>query len=477
MTQKWQSLKLYIKGLELSYSDLFLALGFLFAAPFYALSWQFMVTKGENVGDIFFKPWMMIVCFTITVICWGFYFYLEIKKGHIKNNLVTWLYVFFALFSIITVLVQPTHSEIDVLCRNGTDFSRKFYPGVQTGDYWTIVTDISSTHRLFFTFASFLITTIFFIIFMVLPKRIKHLEFLIFIGLSVFTFLFILTVYSYITESSNYVGFMKALFIGDIDGIYDNSVKSFIVHRVPYGACMMMGVIFGLTIHSFTKKWYWYLPTAYCFINMIFSWCKTSIALTVLIVFLYIVYRLIATFKEHKKRNLITLIAIGSVVFIGIILVVVSLITKGKFLPYIYKIIGSFTDTRTIDTRTYIWENIKQRLSGGWWLIGRGFGTHNYMLYPMNLLNGDDVCPSHSTFYATLGAGGIVFLLGLIALYGYYVYAFIKCWKVDKVTTVGLATGVLAFTIYSFTESVNYLLVVFMFPLILYYNIIKRTIN
>ena len=467
-----QTLKEYIKGLELGLSDLFLAIGFLFFIPFAAFSWKFMVTSDPST--ILFKGWMIITCFILSASCWGIYFYLEIKKGNVKNNVFTWLFVFFAIMSLVSVLVQPTDSTAYVEAKFVNAISEQYYPGIQVGDIVPVYRHISVTHRLFFAFGSLLITTIFFIIFFVLPKRIKSFDFLLLVCLIIVGFIAVLTTYSYIAEGSHYIPFIQAIFKGDVEGIYASSVKSFVVHRVPYGACMMMGLLFAILGHQLTKHPLWIVFGVYCLINMVFSWCKTAIAISALIVALYLVYLLVITYKDHKKRNKILSIIYGCIAGAALLVVLVSVISKGAVLPQIYNMFSSFTDSRTLQTRTYIWGNINQQLKGGWLIIGRGFGTHNYMLYPMNLVNGDDVCPSHSTYYAVLGAGGIINLLGFLGMYVYYGYIFVKCWKVDKFKTIGLAVGPFAFLLYSFTEGVNYLLLVFMFPLILYYYLSQK---
>ena len=469
-----ERIKVYIKDLELDFSDLFLAIGFLFSVPFYAFAWKFMVTTDPS--QVFFKPWMMISCFAITAICWAIYFYLEIKNKRIGNRIFLFTYIFFVVLSLIVVLVQPKYSSVMVEAKHVNDVSIAHYPGISVGDMVQVDTVISDTHRLFFSFATIVITTVFYIVLFILPKRIKNTNFLILVGVIIFIFLFVLSVYSYITESQKYIPFIKALFKGDVEEIYKNSMSSFVVQRVPYGACMMLGTMFALVLHALTNKKYWLIPLAYCYINMIFSYCKTSLALSFFAMAFYFAMRLFATYKDHKKRNKIIGIIYASIVGVVLLVVAISLISQGKFAPLVYKIFTSFTDSRTIRTRTYVWANINQRLSGGWWIIGRGFGTHNYMLYPMNLVNGDDVCPSHSTYYAVLGAGGVISLIGFLASYIYYGYVFVKCFKVDKYKAIGLSIGVLAFLLYSFTEGVNYLIMVFMFPLILYYHLIQRGI-
>ena len=207
---------------------------------------------------------------------------------------------------------------------------------------------------------------------------------------------------------------------------------------------------------------------------MLFSYCRTSIAITSVILFLYVTYRLIITFKRHKIRNIIA----GSIFYLSILTLIAfniaSYATRGSFAPMMYKHIEWFFNTRTLDKRKYIWGNIQLELKGGWLILGRGFGTHNYMLYPMNLLNNDNVCPSHSTYYAILGAGGLISLFAFFGLIAYYIVIFIKCFKVSKTMPIGLSFGILGFLAYSFTEGVNYLIVASTFPLILYYNIYRK---
>ena len=468
-----KTIKEYVKGLELSLSDLFLAIGFLFFVPFAAFAWKFMVTPDPST--IILKDWMIIACFTISALCWAAYFYLEIKKGNIKNNIFTWLFVFFAVMSVVSVLVQPADSVAYVEAKFVNGLSEQYYPGIKVGDIVPVFTHITLTHRLFFTFGSLLITTIFFIIFFVFPKRVKSFDFLALVCIIIVCFILVITIYSYIAEKDHYGPFLQSLFKGDMDGVYANSVCSFLVQRVPYGVTLMLGLLFGILGHQITRHPFWICFGLYCLINMVFSWCKTALAISVLIVALYLVYLLVITFKDNKKRNRVLSIVYASFAGCVLIITLVSVISKGAFIPQIYKMFGSFTDSRTLRTRTYVWENINQQLKGGWLIIGRGFGTHNFMLYPMNLVNGDDVCPSHSTYYAVLGAGGIINLLGFLGMYVYYGYIFVKCWKVDKMKTLGLSVGVIAYFLYSFTEGVNYLILVFMFPLILYYHLNQKS--
>ena len=459
-----------VRKYNLRWSDLLLAVGFLFSSVFYAFSWQFMVTS--NSEEVFLKPWMIITCFSITFCCWSGYLYLEYRANNMPKPYISAIFFFLAIWGVISVLIQPSHIIENVVMREVNDVNAALYPGHEAGDIITISLQISGVHKMFFAMATFIIVEIFYIAYFVLPKRFKGYNFLILAGVVTFAFLSVLILYSYITEYDHYIPFLKALFgDGTIEDIYKYSVCSFIVHRVPYGACMMLGFVFAIVIHTITKKWYCYLVMAFFYINMIFSYCKTALIISALMAVVYVFYRLIYTYKENKKRNKILLISFISVGVLLVLLAGISYVTKGAVLSQIYKVITSITGTNTIDTRSYIWDNAFQLFRNGWWIIGRGFGTYNEALYLMNIVNGDPVAPSHSTYNALLGEGGIVYLLGFLVLIGTTVYMVIKCYKKDPSRTFGFALCVGGYLLYSITECILHLLLVFIFPIFVLYQV------
>ena len=382
-----------------------------------------------------------------------------------------------AIMSVVTILIQKNVNTFYVECKRYGSYTEFYYPDTRVGDVVKVVSTLTPVHKLFFACTSFVITTIFYIVLCVLPKRIKSMNFLVIIGIITMVFMAFVCIYTYIVESNKYIPFIKGLFSGNFKSLKNNAMEAFFTSGVPYGACMMLAFLFALLAHSITKKNYWYIPAMFFLINMLFSYCRTAIAISYVSMILYITFRLITTFKVHKIRNSICITVLYSVI-IGVgVLIVVSYITKGNFAPAIYHNIKSFVNSDSYETRKYIWINIRNELKNGWLVIGRGFGTHNYMLYPMNLVNNDNLCPSHSTYYAILGAGGLVSMVGFAGLMAYYVVLFIKSLKYSKTMPILLSVGLLGFLTYSFTEGVNYLIVVFTFPLILYCHIqSKKTI-
>ena len=462
-------MKNFIKSLELRTSDLFLLIGFLAFIPFLIFGQLFMQYQDPN--EVALPLWAIIICFILMIGCWGYYLYLEVYKNKDKYKLyIIAVFALLALLNVIAIAVQPATVVENVIVR----FSETNPDSV--GSVGQAVTNISATHK--FLFISELVGVILFIYIglFVFPKRFKSIQFIKYLGYALFVFLGVLILYGYIFEFKQYIGFIKyVLGIERIEGqsIYYFAIESFIIHRNAYGMCMMLGIVFAFINHSIEKKWYYYLIAAFFYFNMIFSLCKTGLLISALIFVIYIVYRLIATYKEHSKRNKIILIAGGSVIGLGVLVVGVAYLSEGKILGFVYNAIKSITGGgQTLDTRSYIWDNSFQLLQNGWWLIGRGFGTYNEMLLPMNIISHEDpVFPAHSAYVGLLAEGGILFLLGYICLLGYTVYIIVKCFKKNPGLTIAISLGVLSFVLYSFIEAIHYLVYVFIFPIMILYHI------
>ena len=461
-------MKNFIKSLKFRLSDLFLLIGFLPFAIFLIFGQLFM--QFQNPSDVAFPLWASILCFVVMVISWSTYLYLEVYRSKVKYNLyIASAFLVLLLLNIITIAVQPKLVTENVIIR----YSAQNPELIGTTTQATI--SISDTHK--FIFIAEITATISFIYIglFVFPRRFASLAFIKYLGYALFVFLLVLIVYGYIADFDKYVAFIKhVLNIDRTDpDIYHKTVVSFIIHRNAYGMCMMLGIIFAFINHSIEKKWYYYLIAAFFYINMIFSLCKTGLLISALLIAIYVIYRLIITLKEHKKRNIIILVCIGAVALIGVSTVGIAYLTKGKVLASIYSIIKSITGGgQSLDFRSYIWDNTFQLLRNGNWLIGRGFGLINLMLQPMNIAShGEKVFPTHSAYLGLLAEGGILFLLAYIALLGYSGYIAFKCYKKNPGLTITMSLGVIAFVLYSFIETIHYLVYIFLFPImVLYYT-------
>lgn len=462
--------KQFIKSLELRWSDLAYFLGFFPFAILLIFGQLFM--QYPNPNDVAFPLWAAIPTFILMIGLWGYYIFAEVIKKRNQFNrthtiVVATLCSLVAL-NIIAIFVQPSIVHENVFIR-----ASEVDPS-SVGKLAEVIVPISVTHRVVFIFELIAAAMLIYTGLFVFPKRFTSLKFIKYLGWLLFGFLLALIVFGYIAEFDKYVGFIKYVLNIDrtADNIYVFAVQSFILHRNAYGMMMMVGIIFTLICHSFDKKWYYYAIAAFLYINMIFSLCKTGLLISALVVFIYVIYRLVSTYKERKKFCKTALISIFSVVLVVGVIFGIALISKGKVFGKLYSLIESITGGGgTIETRTFIWDNSYQLMRNGWWLIGRGFGTFNTMLMPMNdMTHADPVFPSHSSYIGLVAEGGILYLLAYIALLCYAGYAIYKSYKKDPALTLAISLGVLSFVLYSFIETIHYFVYVFLFPIMVIYN-------
>lgn len=463
-------MKNFIKSLQFRLSDLFLLIGFIPFAIFLIFGQLYMQFMDPN--DVALPLWAAILCFAVMVISWSIYLYLEVYRSKDKYNLyIAGAFLTLLIINVITILVQPKVVSESVIIRYREAIEEQSLIGTTTD----AVIYISGVHR--FVFIAEVTGTLAFIYIgvFVFPRRFTSLAFIKYLGYALFGFLFVLIIYGYIADFDKYIAFFKhVLNIDRTDpDIYHKTVVSFIIHRNAYGMCMMLGIIFAFINHSIEKKWFYYLFAGIFYINMVFSLCKTGLLISAILIAIYVIYRLIITLNENKKRNIIILSCIGGVAVIAIGIVGLSYISEGKILGSIYNAIKDLTrGGESIDFRVFIWDNTYQLLRNGNWLIGRGFGLINLMLQPMNIAShSEPVFPTHSAYLGLLAEGGILFLLAYLALLVYMGYVAVKCYKKNPGLVVTICLGILAFVLYSFIETIHYLVYVFLFPLmVLHYT-------
>lgn len=466
-------MKNFIQSLKLRLSDLFLLIGFLPFIVFLIFGQLFMQYFTLNNEPI--PLGVAIPCFIVSLTSWAYYIYLEFKAGNKPNNIISCVFIFLAVLGVITVFVQPQLFRADVICRTEEvgPATIEAYGNVVPNSIVIIVMEIPLAHFVFFAMDIVLILMFIYIGLFIFPKRFTSINFIKYLGYALFLLILALLLYSLFFEANCYVGFIKVLLGKGVEGedFYTYSVKSFIIHRNAYGMVLMMGIIFACINHSIDQKWWYYPLIVLFFINMVFTYCKTGLIISLLIIAIYVIYRLIITYNEHKKRNKIIFISFASATLLVVLLGAISYFTNGKFLSPLYSVINSVVGSDTLDTRTYIWDNSYQLLQNGWWIIGRGFGLYNVMLLPMNVVNNDVVFPAHSAYVGLLAEGGIFYLLAYLALLVYSGVIVYKSFKKNPGLTITMSFGVIAFVLYGTIEAIQYLVYVFLFPLFILYNI------
>jgi len=468
----------FIKSLELRWSDLLLLIGVGSFAFFIGFGQNFMAELNPNKTAL--PSWAVIVLGLVMIGAFIGYLYLELYIRKVKyNRYILFTFIFLLLLNVIVIFATPSTNYVSVIVRAKLTPT---LPEGEIGDVKTLAVSVSTIHKFFFAFELFGTLALMYCTFFIFSKRIKNLKFIEYLGYAVFAIGVFLTLYSYITEGSKYYHFIN-YFMNKLKGtpesvdIIEYTVMSVFSHRNPLGMAYMLCIIFAFINHSFHKYWWHYLIAAFFFINLIFTFNKTGLLISLLVILIYLIYRLIVTFKEHKKRNTITAICVGTIVVIGVLLIAIPYITKGRVFGKIYELIDELTKGgSSLDYRGYIWDNTYVLLQNGRWLIGRGFGIMNMLLRPMNYAShGEDVISTHSGYLNNLAEGGILYLAAFIILIGYVSYIAYKSFKKERDLTISIYLGVLVFVLYAFVETNHYLAYLFMFPIfVLYHNQIEQ---
>jgi hypothetical protein len=237
---------------------------------------------------------------------------------------------------------------------------------------------------------------------------------------------------------------------------------------------MLIGVLMAIVSHSIKPRWGHYPIAIFFYLNMSFTHCRGSLFLGTFAIIVFIFYRMIVSFKENKKRNTILLSVYSSLLIAAIVMVIVILALNGAFLPHLHHALSAITNTGTLNSRVEIYKISFAILEKGGWVIGKGFGPFNLILTYAVGPYAPYLVPAHNSFINILGNGGIVHLAAYIALLAYTVYINIKVFKKSPKIAFGLALSILSYFIYTFIETIQYILYLYIFLLFVVYDIQKK---
>lgn len=450
-----------IKGINFRLSDLFLGVGFVPMVVFLIFGQLFMQHPDPN--DVPLKLWAIIPLFCVLALSWGVYIFLEYKIGNSVSKTVNIVFIILSIVGVIGILSQPINFEIDFI----TSFGEQAHASLT----------ISKTHYIFFTFDILSIILLIYIGLFIFPKRFRTLKIIQAIGFVVFAGCFLLNIYSYITEYGNYIPFLKALMGEDVTLIKWFSMKSCIINQNAYGMMMMVGIIFCCIHHSITKKWFYFPLIVFFYLNMVFTFCRTSLLLSPLIVIIYIYFFLFKNLSKRKKIYSALLILLTAIILVLLLIVAISYLSKGSFFAFIYKFLKFFDNGSTIGLRERIWDNTYKLIIQSMPLslfFGKGFGIVNLELLQLNNNSGleDQLAfPTHSGYLNLFAEGGFIYILSFIALLAYVLYIFKKCYKKQALLSISVFFGTLVFSLYALIETIHYLVYPFMFLVLVLKNI------
>lgn len=448
--------KKLLLSLNLRLSDLFLAIGFIPISIFLIFGQLYM--QYPNPDDVELSFPFAIAMFVILLISWGIYLYLENKAGNKVDRRINILFAFLLLIGILGILIQSRNYEMDLYLIDGSQAHLSL--------------TISNTHYFFFIFEIISILLFVYIGLFVLPKRFKTLKMIKMLGYLVFLLCFVLIIYSYIWEADKYVLFFESLKKYDFYAMKECNIQGFILNSNAYGMTLMIGVMFCLMCHAMKSRWYYYLFSLVFFINMLFSCCRTSIILSIIMFLIYICFNC----KIRKnKLNIIFLCIVFSIITLIAIFVCVVYFANGIIFGNLYILIKNITSNKNqVDLREWIWFNTYQIIahtSPVSFLFGSGFGIMNLVLMRINFMNPyafQFSFPTHSGFLNLLAEGGFLYLFTFLLLLGYAASIFKKCYKKQALLAITIAFGALAFSFYSLIETIHYLVYPFIFLLLVF---------
>ena len=438
-------------------SDLFLILGFAPMVVFLIFGAEFM--QFPNPDDVALKMVWIVPCFAFMVISWGIYIYLELEKGNCVNKAALYIFIILMIIGVVGILSQNQNFSIDTFDKDGNPI--------------TVSVELSDTHVMFFTFELIGILLFVYIGVFIFPKRFQSVWPIKIFGYAIFFLCFTLTIHSYCIETAKYPAFIKALIECDEAALGANSTYSIILNQNSLGMVLMVGILFCLINHSLSKHRWFYWPMAiYFYLNMIFTFCRTALAISLVLFFVYLYFVLIQTFKKYPNKNaffivFITLILIGTT-----IVVFMSILSEGKYIEYFYNLYTIFANDTSMKSREAIWNNTYQMMAQTMPLsliFGRGFGTMNEMVLAMNGFK-KYLFPTHNGYLNLLAEGGLIYLLSYILLLGYVIAYVVKNYKTNPRAAIALAIGLASFTIYSLNETIHYFTYPFMFLIFVYDN-------
>lgn len=268
----------------------------------------------------------------------------------------------------------------------------------------------------------------------ILPRLVSFKRYILFLMYIIVIVAVLSALVSYVVDFDSYVHLYHHGLIGYA------YPQSFVFNRNMYGLMLLLGMLALYVIISFLPKWYNYLLLIFLFANIFFTFSKASFGIALITFIVHFIYRLIATFKKNKIRNIIYLILVGIAGICGILLIPfpffmdVQLFNEARrfILEYYVELgIGSY------DGRTEIWNSVLSLSTGVHLWFGRGlhiFG--NTLFFHTEQINDATRANffSHNGFLEILGQWGLVglipYCLGIIAVLVIDIYVAVKNYKI-----------------------------------------------
>ena len=294
-----------------------------------------------------------------------------------------------------------------------------------------------------FIFQFGIVLALTFLIVDVFPKIFKGIDLLHLLAFLSILFAIFLTVYSMINEKEFYTNYIYNLISEDGQIIH---ARAIFPNKNSYSIMLFLGMVASLFLHNRKHHFFWLIPAVYLFVFIMISFCKTLIIISPIYFSSYLLFRFLLSFKEHKVRNLTSLVCFA--IFFSILGIYILQIQKvhPDILEHVYTVVFKNSDSySSIDARENIWINSYNLMQNFNIIFGLGFNVYGDMLYEYMFFDASDAWQhiyAHNTVIEILGNGGLIFLSAYFFLLGYLIYVSVKIFpKYKTISMFSLITA------------------------------------
>lgn len=129
--------------------------------------------------------------------------------------------------------------------------------------------------------------------------------------------MFVCCLYSLITEFSSIIN----AFIAKGEGAHFYQIHSFFDDKNSYGFMLFVALIGTLFIYHYFQKKIMLIPLIFFGINLVISRAKTALILAILLLVIYLLYKLVVSFRKHMVRNILIISALIFAIYFGLLIV------------------------------------------------------------------------------------------------------------------------------------------------------------
>ena len=388
----------FLESKHLRLSDIVFLLATLFSIPVITEAVMEMGVLNPQTPIIPLGLTIPFSIITILLLATGLFFEYKFYKSSV-HLIPLGICVLLILIGCLTIFLPPEAIVVTYQNINGS--------ALELG------THISYAIRFSYFMSYLILISFIYIGVFVVAQRIRCYKVTLFLINALMVVVLISILYSIIAEFGQYGKFLQYVFGGQSGEIKDYTIKSFWNHRNMYGAFLEFSIFAAMVAYAIGKSKLNFIFVGLFFVEMIFTFCRTSLLISLVGIVAWIVVLLLLKFKDDKKKFIITLSTICGV-FAVILAVSLALFFA---VPNINeKISNLFEGGGTVVGRVKIWNKALEIISGHV-VFGRGFGNFNSVLFVVNsLVLSDSTFSTHSMFFSILGRTGVVGLLAFIAL-------------------------------------------------------------